>query len=207
MSFATLDTQAARRFHNELGTLAPKVARLQAMALNRIGEKARTLAKREIVAQVSLKESYVLDKLSLSKANAGNPLVILATTRRGYSLVNYDARQLTRASKRARGDALRGIPAGRRQAGVSVKVGRKQARKKMPGAFLIPRRAGQESGANGMGVFIRTGPGKKDIKHLYGPSVSQVFQSAIEKISAEIAPALEQEMQRLLNVELTKGLP
>lgn len=198
-----VDTGGLHALAERLGNFSKQIATIQARALNRAAERGRTAAKREIVAQVSLKASYVLDRLSIRKASAGDPVAVIATTVRGISLINYGARQLTRAAKRAKGDALRGISAGRKQAGVSVAVG-SRGRRKMPGAFMVPRLAGKVSGGNDMGVFIRVGSGRKDIKHLYGPSVDQVFRGVIIGISDEVAAAFATEVSRLADVELKK---
>ena len=117
--------------------------------------------------------------------------------------LNKAAEKGKAAAKRARGDAMRGIAAGRKQAGISVSVGQK-GRRQMPGAFMVPRRAGTVAGGNGMGIFIRVGPGRKDIEHLYGPSVDQVFSGVIVRISAEIADDYKAEAARLTAIEMRK---
>jgi hypothetical protein len=206
LSLITIDTTELRQLANRIGEVGKTFDRLQVMAINRVATRSCTAAKREIVAQVSLKSSYVLDRLSLSKANGNNPVAIIASTKRGVSLSNYPYRQLTQAAKRAKGDAMRGIGAWRKQAGISVGVKAGGGRKTMRGAFLVPRRAGTESGGNGMGIFIRTGSGRKDIKHLYAPSVSQVFTSVIQAISPEVAEDFQDELNRLINVEIKKAL-
>lgn len=198
-----VDTSGLRALANRVGLFGVQVATIQARALNKAAEKGRTAAKREIVAQVSLKSSYVLDRLSLRKASKDNQVAVIATTKRGISLANYSPRQLTRAAKRAKGDPLRGIGEGRKQAGISVSVGIK-GRRRMPGAFMVPRRAGTVSGGNGMGIFIRVGPGSKDIQHLYGPSVDQVFAGVIVGISGEIASDFQAEATRLAAIALRK---
>lgn len=202
-----VETYGLRALADRIGFFAGQVATIQARALNKAAANGRTAAKREIVAQVSLKSAYVLDRLNLRKASKDNQVAIIATTRRGISLANYSPRQLTRAvkdTKRSKGDALRGIAAGRKQAGVSVSVSQKNGRSRMLGAFMVPRLAGSVSGGNGMGIFIRIGPGLNHIRHLYGPSVDQVFSGVIVKISGEIASDFEAEVQRLVTVELTK---
>lgn len=202
-SLVKVDTSGLHALAARLGSFSKQCQMIQVRALNRAAERGRTAAKREIVAQVSLKASYVLDRLSIRKATAGDPVAVIATTIRGISLVNYGARQLTRAAKRAKGDALRGIGAGRKQAGVSVAVG-VRGRRQMPGAFMVPRRAGKVSGGNDMGVFIRVGAGRKDIKHLYGPSVDQVFRGVIVGISSEVAGVFAAGAARLADLEIRK---
>lgn len=202
-SFVKVDTSGLHALASRLGSFSNEVQIIQARALNKAAEKGRAAAKREIVAQVSLKASYVLDRLSLRKASAARPVAVIATAMRGISLANYSPRQLTRAAKRGKGDAMRGIAAGRKQGGVSVSVG-VRGRRQMAGAFMVPRRAGTASGGNGMGIFIRVGTGRKDIKHLYGPSVDQVFSGVIAGISGELASEFKAEAERLAAVALRK---
>lgn len=205
MSLVTIDTRELRALGKRLGNFGQTFERLQVQAINRVASRARTTAKREIVAQVNLKSSYVLDRLSFSKGNGKNPVAVIASTIRGVSLSNYPHRQLTKSTKRAKGDAMRGIAAGRKQAGIAVTV-KPGSRKKMLGAFLVPRRAGKVSGGNGMGIFIRTGRGAEGIKHLYAPSVSQVFTGVIQRISPEVAADFQGELKRLINVEIKKAI-
>lgn len=219
----------ARRF----GLAGEQVARVQVRGINRVAEKANTRSRREIVSQVALTDTYVRDRMSLSKATEGRPVAIISARRRATTLATYGARQLTAAAKRAKGDARRGIAAGRKQSGISVIVGRSTGRKKMAGAFLIPLRAGRENGGNGMGVFIRTGAighaeaitavqvyvGKHRwkktrahagrggaLRHLYGPSVDQVFRGVIDDIVPDISAELETEMARLAVLEIKKAI-
>lgn len=108
---------------------------------------------------------------------------------------------MTRVARGAAGDMVRGIASGRKQAGVSVAVRKGGARKKMRKAFLIPL-----NGSGEMGVFVRTGRGKKDIKHLYGPSVDQVFNSVRNDLKPEIRRNLVSEYQAQLAYALRKGI-
>lgn len=206
MSLINVDTTAVRALADRFGNFSQQVATVQARALNTVATKGRTAAKREIVAQVNLKSSYVLDRLSLRKASKDNLVAVIASTRRGISLSNYSPRQLTKAARRAKGDPLRGIGAGRKQSGISVDVG-KRGRRSMRGAFFVPRRAGTVSGGNGMGIFIRVGSGQDDIKHLYAPSVDQVFSGVIASISGEIADDYRKEVIRLSAIEMRKLAP
>lgn len=72
----------------------------------------------------------------------------------------------------------------------------------MPGAFLIPMRAGTEAGGNGKGVFIRTGKGRGDIKHLYGPSPDQLFRRYREENLPDIQRMLADAYASQLRFEL-----
>ncbi|MBS0357535.1 MAG: phage tail protein [Proteobacteria bacterium] len=188
----------------KLAKLAAKVRSVPAVgeramyrALNQTGAKVRTLAIREVTSELNLKTAYVRDKIWMLKAGPGRLQVDIIAERDDIRLTNYDARQVTAPAVRAKGDSLRGIPGGRKQAGVSVRVGKGAPRKTIKSAFLLPLRAGKTSGGNGLGVFVRgsdlgsvgkigsvtptTRGGsrfnwkKGELKQLYGPAVYQVF--------------------------------
>lgn len=155
-------------------------------AANVTGRKVITDTKRDIASQLSLTQREIAEVMSMSNAIRDNPTAVVKVRKSPMRLARYGARQLTAKAKRAKGDALRGIAAGRKQAGVSVKVAR-GARKKMRGAFLVPLRAGNVSGGNGMGVFVRKG---KEIIHLYGPSQYQLFRRLIAEGKTNIQKIL-----------------
>lgn len=144
--------------------------------INAVVAKVMTRARRDIGAEINLPQSYIADQMSATKAGPGKLYATVRTRVRPIRMARFDARQLTVAAKRAKGDARRGIPAGRKQAGVSVKINRHGGRTSRKAGFLIPLRAGKESGGNGMGLFVRVGPGEKDIKHKTGPSPDQLFR-------------------------------
>lgn len=155
-------------------------------AANVTGRKVITDTKRAIASQLSLTQREIAKVMSMSNAIRDNPTAVVKVRKSPMRLARYGARQLTAKASRAKGDALRGIAAGRKQAGVSVKVAR-GARKKMRGAFLVPLRAGNVSGGNGMGVFVRQG---KEIIHLYGPSQYQLFRRLIAEGKTNIQKIL-----------------
>lgn len=169
-------------------------------AINATAVKVRTLAVRDITSQLNLQSTYVRSLFEIRKANAKRLEAFLVARHRPIRLARFAARQLTRASRRARGDEMRGIPSGRAAAGVSVKVTKAGGTKRMPGAFLLPLRAGTVAGGNGMGVFIRKGT---ELQHLYGPSPDQVFRRwRIEK-APTVRTLLAQALSAQLRYELT----
>lgn len=176
--------------------------------INRVAQKTLTASRREIVSQVSLTAAYVRERMDLSLANPGRMFAVITARRRPTRLATYGARQLTRAAKTAKGDVMRSIAAGRKQAGVSVKVKRAGGgRKQMRGAFFIPLRRGRgDLGANGMGVFIRTGTGRDAIKHLYGPSVDQVFRSVADRAVPKVMQELRDELKKQTAYEVRKAI-
>lgn len=175
-------------------------------AINKVASKTLTRSRREIVSQVMLTQTYVRERMSLQKAGPNRNFAVITARQRPTTLATYGAKQLTRQAKKAKGDARRSIPAWRKQAGVSVKVKRAGSRKQMRGAFFVPLKAGAVAAGNGVGVFVRTGTGTKDIKHLYGPSVDQVFRTVREKVKPEVERELRVELKRLAALEAGKAI-
>ncbi len=165
-------------------------AQLQAIGtavVNAAAVQGRTEAVKLMRESVNLPETYIRDKLRIVKATrGGNPEAVIRAERRPVLLSRFASRQLVRAAKRAKGDPLRGIAKGRKQAGISVKVKRSGGRAKMPGAFFIPIRANKVEGGNGMALAVRTGTGRDDYEIKYGPSVDQMFQSVRDQVGPEL---------------------
>lgn len=178
------------------------VQRAAYRSINQVAAKVQTDAVRTVASQLNLTVAYVRDKFALEKASRQNLLAVVKAGMRPIGLERFGATQLVAKADRAKGDVSRAIPAGRKQAGVSVKVSKTGARKKMPGAFLIPMRAGTEAGGNGKGVFIRTGKGRGDIKHLYGPSPDQLFRRYREENLPDIQRMLADAYASQLRFEL-----
>jgi hypothetical protein len=93
------------------------------------------------------------------------------------------------------GDKSRGIPENEKAAGVSVDVNRK-GMKRIGTAFTMPLRNG-----NGIGVFQRKGG---NVKHLYGPSVYQVFRRYAQEKEADIMAELQDTFLLKLDGQLSK---
>lgn len=185
-------------------------------AINKVASKAFTRSRREIRSRVNLTDKYLKDadktgrpRLRLEKATARKPYAVIAARVRPTRLATYGAKQLRRKAKsgaKAKGDVLRKIPQGSKQAGVSVKVKRSGGRKKMPGAFLIPLKRGNLApGTQGMGLFIRTGPGRNQIEHKYGPSVDQVFRGVRLTILRDVRKDLSETIRKQIKFEVGRG--
>lgn len=177
-------------------------ARAAYRAANQVASKVSVMARRDIAAQVNLPQSYIGEQMKTSPATQAMPVAVVRMRMRAVRLARFSASQITKAAPRAKGDARRGIVAGRKQSGVSVKVARKGSRRLMPGAFLLPLRAGKEGGGNGLGVFVRTGKGPDAIKHLYGPSPDQLFRRWRKYASPDIKRMLAQAYASQLRYEL-----
>ena len=186
-----------KRVQTRINQLSSEVDKAQVSAINRATRKALTLAVNGIKSQVNLKAPYIRSKLKVyQQATTQKPEGVLGAESRGVLLDRFDGQQIvTKAKhpKRSKGDPLRGIASGYKSKGVTVKVKAKGNTKFLRG-FYIPLNKG--NGENGMGIAVRTGRGVKDYEVLYGPSVSQTFQTVRNDISDE---ARELAVTELLN--------
>lgn len=195
---------------DKLAKLAARVRSVPAVgeramfrAINSTAAKVQTMAIKDITSQLALQTSYVRELFSVKQAGPGKLFAVVGARRRAIRLARFGAKQLTRSAKRAKGDAMRGIPAGRAAAGVSVKVTKGGSTRKMRKAFLLPLRAGNAAGGNGMGVFVRLPGG--ELKHLYGPSPDQVFRRWCREQAPNVSLMLAQAYASQLRYELTGG--
>jgi hypothetical protein len=192
-----IDASEAARLASVVGQIDTAVERAGYRAVNKVASKWYTRSRREITSRVNLSNDYVESRMSLRQANATNAAAYITARSRPTRLSTYGAQQLTTSAPAAQGDASRGIPAGAKQAGVSVLISRRKGRARMPHSFLIPLNNG-----NGMGVFVRTGTGRNDIKHLYGPSVAGVFSWVIKDVRGDVDADLEKTVSDQLEFEL-----
>lgn len=172
-------------------------------AINTTAVKVQTMAVKDITSQLSLKSSYVRGLFSIRKANASSMEAFVLARVRPVRLFRFNPRQLTAFASRARGDTRRGIPAEFKHAGMSVQVSPENGRKTMKRAFILPLRAGTEAAGNGWGIFVRTGKGAADVKHLYGPSPDQLFRRWRREQAPSVSLMLAQAYASQLRYELT----
>lgn len=190
-----IDTRQLKRASKLVKGTVTALEKAEYRTVNRVASKTRTAGSKEIRSRVNLKAAYVNQHLRLfKKATPGNPRAVITARKRPTRLARYGAKQITRAAKGAAGDSSRAIPAGKKQGGVSVQVSKGSGRRRMPKAFLVPLKT------NGLtGVFIRTGTNRGDIKHLYGPSVDQVFRSVRDDLKPTIRKEIVKEFKAQMN--------
>jgi hypothetical protein len=193
-----------KAFNKTLQKYPIQAAKAGVDAINDVAETVITRASRDITQRYNLPASYIREKFRLQKSTRADVPAIVAARIRSTRLARFDALQLTAAAPRAKGDQRRGIGAGRKQAGASVKVLRGGSRKQIKRAFFMPLRAGKAAGGNGMGLFIREGGGSQ-LKHLYGISAHQAFRGWLARKSPDITSLLANTFQKRLVNELTKG--
>lgn len=145
--------------------------RVKFAALNVVAKEMRQTRKRviqEIASQVNLNEKYITSpgRLQLKLPTPNNIVSEIKARKRGTTLQQYGAKQ--------------------DKGGVSVAVKRGGSRKKIRKSFFMKLRNG-----NGTGVFVRLASG---LKHLYGPSVSQVLRTVKDDVGIPLAPILQKKL-------------
>ncbi len=199
MTFKINATEIKAASKRVRGTVSA-IKKAEYRTVNAVASKNRTAGSKAIRNEIKLPAEYVNKRLYVSKkATLNNAEAIITGRKRPTRLATYGAKQLLKAAGGAKGDSLRSIGSGKKQAGVSVRVRRSEGRKKYRKAFLLPLESG-----NGMGMFIRFGSGKKDIRHMYGPSVDMVWRDVKEDLRPKIRRDLSTEFSRQLAYLLGK---
>lgn len=194
----------------QVSGLADKVAKLDAesfaqaavTALNDAAESGYELARDRITVGINISDDYLRHRMSLNPATRTTlkaEIVASGDVSRMTRLVHYDARMVIvpAKTKRPQNRGRLGIPVGSKQAGVSVHV---KTPKTIDGWFMLPLRQGNAQGEK-LGVFSRK---NGRLKHMYGPSVYQLFRYQIPHIEGEVGEGLQEEMLRQVDIEVRK---
>ncbi len=170
-------------------------------AVNKVAEQAKFTTIKQIPKEIQLSEEYVAGKMSFKPATESQPTAIVTAADRPTVLTRFKVTQKVKAaSKRAKGDPSRGIPAGQKAAGLHVVV---KSGADMPYGFLVPLKGG-----NGFGVFtrIKGTTAKSAIRHRYGPGVDQAFNVILRTLGPEVADDLVKQAALELDAAIEKAL-
>lgn len=197
---------------------APQAVERAAMrSINAVAAKVRTQASKDIRQRYALTAQTVDKYLVLRKASPTKLEARIIGQKRGILLSpkNYGAKQLSKPvkhPKRSTGDARRGIPAGRKQGGVSYRVLRRGGNRFVEEYFMIPIRAGTADGGNGWAVVKRIAggraggnrPWKQVFEVQYRVSTHQAFEHLrpgyVEKLPADLEVAFRKQLQHELRL-------
>lgn len=195
---------------SEVSGLADRVAKLDAeafakaaiTAVNDTAESAYELARERITVGINITDDYLRQRMVLNPATRSNPkaeIIASGDSSRMTRLVHYGARMIiTQAkTKRPQNKGRLGIPVGSKQAGVTVDV---KSPKTVDDWFMLPLRQGNAQGEK-LGVFSRK---NGRLKHMYGPSVYQLFRYQIPRIEDEVGEQLQGEVLRQVDLEVRK---
>lgn len=193
------------------------LAEMRLDAVNVVSLTVREKSIDQTHAELNLSRDYIETRIARAEAKGTTARARITSEVRGATLQRFGAQQevapVNWSNSRIealghkfgkwpgwtyrKGDASRGIAEDKKAAGVSVDVNRKGA-KTITSAFTMPLK-----NSNGTGVFRREG-GK--VKHLYGPSVYQVFRRYITTNEQAIADTLRDEFVGRLDTKIQEIL-
>lgn len=193
------------------------LAEMRLDAVNVVSLTVREKSIDQTHAELNLSRDYIEARIARAEAKGATARARITSEVRGATLQRFGAQQevtpVNWSNSRIealghkfgkwpgwtyrKGDASRGIGEDDKAAGVSVDVNRKGA-KTITSAFTMPLNNG-----NGIGTFRREG-GK--VKHLYGPSVYQVFRRYITTNEQAIADTLRDEFVGRLDTKIQEIL-
>jgi hypothetical protein len=169
-------------------------------AVNAVTTRADVALRAGEIADISLTDAYVRSKTDVALA-VRSPRAEVTVRGDLTILGRFPLAQLMQpAGPRSKGDPSRGIPAGSKQAGVRAEIKRSSATSQ-PKWFTMRLRRGQAAGEN-VGVFVRVGAAKSDVKHIYGPSPYSLFRYQAGVQLEDIAD----DLQSSTNAEIEKRL-
>lgn len=193
------------------------LAEMRLDAVNVVSLTVREKSIDQTHAELNLSRDYIEARIARAEAKGATARARITSEVRGATLQRFGAQQEVAPVNwsnsriealghkfgkwpgwtRRTGDASRGIDEDDKAAGISVDVNRKGA-KTITSAFTMPLKNG-----NGIGAFRREG-GK--VKHLYGPSVYQVFRRYITTNEQAIADTLRDEFVGRLDTKIQEIL-
>lgn len=193
------------------------LAEMRLDAVNVVSLTVREKSIDQTHAELNLSRDYIEARIARAEAKGATARARITSEVRGATLQRFGAQQevapVNWSNSRIealghefgkwpgwtyrKGDASRGIAEDKKAAGVSVDVNRKGA-KTITSAFTMPLK-----NSNGTGVFRREGG---EVKHLYGPSVYQVFRRYITTNEQAIADTLRDEFVGRLDTKIQEIL-
>lgn len=204
-----IDVASVSALADRLSTLdADSLGGAALRAVNAIADETYDLARPRMIDKINLSDAYVQKRMRVEHAtdpNKASATIIASGSRPDMTiLARYGARQLTQPVKhpsRSRGDQLysRNMAPGQKSGGISVEVTR-SSRKTIANGFFMPLKNG-----NGVGLFTREGPGKKNYKHRYGPSVYQLFRVTADSMLGEVGDNLQTRLLSEVDREINKA--
>jgi len=191
-----VQVQGAEELAARFQLAATRVRQVAYSSVNREAASLRTRVSRFVTDEVRLKRLYVLGRIKIKPAvlAANDAEAVVSASQDNVLLSRYDVAPKTLDRARYKRGATKG-----RSRPVSVFVSDEGGRKTLENAFLIRLK---NSGATAVAFRLKGEGGR--LKISYGPSVDQVFRTAVEKtpILAETEARLQREIARRLNVEL-----
>lgn len=192
----TIGIDQIKDLADDLGGASPaEFARAAVLAINETTDRTYELALDRIGTDINLSDDYLRRRMRVDHATPTKPegTITASGTRSDMTrLARFDAQMQIVPRDTAGRDRNRGrlgIPKGAKQQGVNVTVIR-GSEKTLDSGFMLRLRQGSAQGDN-FGVFRRVG-GR--LKHLFGPSVYQLFAWQAPRLTTEVADDLERTL-------------
>lgn len=164
MSIDIQGLDEAEKFLKELGTTSKTIL---SQTLNTLAKESEEKAIKLITGELSFSNSLAKSKFTIENSTPQKLVSTVRTPSAGTSLANFDAIQLWHNTE------------GKRyRAGVSVNV--KKRRTVLKKAFTFTGKNGNKL------VAIRKGKGKNNFDVLYGPSISQAFNTFHDPLAKDV---------------------
>lgn len=154
-----------------------------------VNQKGKLLASREVRKELALKAAYVKSKIKTNKPSYSNLTARIYARKRGIQLSRFMTGQIKKKAKNG----------GMKRAGVKVRVTPGSRISKMRGYFALPLKNGN------FGIAKRVGTGRNDYEIQYGPSVSQVMDTYLPEIQAELRPVAREKLAKEIESILKRG--
>jgi hypothetical protein len=184
-----LDFTALINLSKDVEQTPKELAQLAIGVVNIVAVKAFNESKELTLAKVNLSPEHVNANYRLESATTATGAATITASGRGISLLDFNPQTVSvRASSRAKG--RNGVPAGYKQAGVTVDVKSVGSNGLIEHGFFLNVKSG-------LGIFTRSRTGK--IQKRYGPSEDQVFSNTIPEITPNIENSLETEALKAFN--------
>lgn len=177
-------------------------------SLNEVVGDAYDLSRKRMIDGINLTDAYLRRKMVLTEATSGKPVATLLADGNEALLRNFGANLLLvprTTTKPNRNQGKIGIPRGMKQHGTSVAV-TKDGRQRFPMTFMLPLKAGNVEGGNGLAVFTRA-RGSKDVRIMLGPAVYQLFKYQLNgTLVGDAEDMLEQALATQVQAAMEKIL-
>lgn len=187
-----------------------------------------------VTSQINLKPTYVDPKVTLDKlATETDTSAVIGTPIRGALLTNFDAQQQTvsnvwteamyaakfgslkheiRPNPKApkmpwtprKGDPLRKIAAGKKQAGISAEIRTGSGQKTLSHIFMIPGNRPGQDGSKMVTMSRPKGGGKAKAK--YGPSIDQALRGIWRDATDDYSKILGDSVLTSVSTVVLNGL-
>lgn len=187
MAFLTVDIENVRQIERLLTGIPDGAQRAMTEALNKTAAKARLEGIKGIRQDVRLTAAYLKTKIWGPDERPYNR----ATFNRLVSMVNAETRGLRMVQ-------FLTTPIGSKP--IKTKIKPSGASTEWPGGFFIRLRAGSQAGTQ-YGLFVREGG---NLKHVYGPSASQVWTEVKDEIAGPMDRFLAEQMFKSIDTVIRR---